>query len=264
MLTVIFGLMVITASIWYFNRPQHHTPMQQASSSAPKPEPVKPVMLTLPGAKPITALHQDYNSPTSEWVVASKDHPLPDPHYRPADLVVPNVAVNTSKSTDEQSVNKQITPAVEALFAAAKQNGYELMVASGFRSYELQNTYFTHYAATYGYDEANKFSALPGQSEHQTGWTLDVSLTSRECYLDACFGDMPAGKWLAAHAAEYGFIIRYPADKTAITKYSYEPWHIRYVGTDLAGALKQGGLTLDEAYPALQKALTELKKRGEV
>ena len=244
---------------------QPHTAKQQQSSPTKVTPPViKPVTVALPGATPITALHEDYLSPTSQWVVTSKDHPLPDPHYRPADLAVPNVSVNTQKSTDEQSINRQIAPSVEALFAAAKQNGFDLMVASGFRSYELQNTYFTSYAATYGYDEANKFSALPGQSEHQTWWTLDVSLTSRECYLDACFGTTPAGKWLAEHAAEYGFIIRYPADKTAITKYDYEPWHIRYVGVDLARALGQSGLTLDEAYPYLQQALTELKKRGDV
>ena len=75
---------------------------------------------------------------------------------------------------------------------------------------------------------------------------------------------MAAGKWIAANSYKYGFIIRYPADKTEITKYQYEPWHIRYVGIPLATALHQSGLTLDEAYPYLQAARDELVKAGKI
>ena len=77
-------------------------------------------------------------------------------------------------------------------------------------------------------------SAKPGSSEHQTGLTLDVSSESVGCALEESFGDTSDGKWLAKNCHKYGFIIRYPKDKTKITGYSYEPWHIRYVGRKLA------------------------------
>lgn len=223
-----------------------------------------PVVLRIPGEKPISALTEDYLSPDSLWVVVSKQHPLAEPHYRPVTIEKPPVAVNESKSLEEQSLRSDVKLPVEQLFAAAKTAGFDFMIASGYRSYDLQQTYFSNYSAQYGEAAANKFSAKPGQSEHQTGLGLDISLTSRECYLDTCFGDLAAGKWLAAHAHEYGFILRYPADKTAITEYQYEPWHFRYVGSDLAGALHSSGFTLDEAYPHLQKTRDELKKSEKI
>lgn len=261
---VVLGLIFLAQHSGLFVSSHSQQTSQVSSPTTKEPEVKKPVILTLPGVAPITALLQDYNSPTSQWVVVSKDHPLPDDHYTPAAITVPNVPLNTQKTTAENSVNTQTALAVEQLFADAKQNGFDFMIASGYRSYDLQATYFNSYAANYGRDAANQFSALPGQSEHQTGFALDISLTSRECYLDTCFGDMDAGKWLAAHAVDYGFILRYPAEKTGITKYQYEPWHFRYVGKELASALKQVNLTLDEAYPYLQATLTELKQRGDI
>ncbi len=231
-------------------------------NKTPPPEPT-PITLSLPGTKPITAVIEDYTQPSSTWVVVSKDHPLGNQSYRPKDLAMPptSVATNTQKSTDEQSLRQTIFEPTVALFDAAKKSGFDLFVASGFRSYELQKTYFDNYARTSGEAAANMYSAHPGQSEHQTGIAFDISLVSRECYLETCFGETTAGKWLAEHAYEYGFILRYPADKTEITKYQYEPWHFRYVGIDLARALHESKLTLDEAYPYMQKALEELKKQ---
>lgn len=223
-----------------------------------------PVKVVLPGASSIDALKEDYGKSSSLWVVVSKDFQLADLQYRPTDLVVPSVTTNSAKTKDEQSVSGRIQPSLEALFASVKTAGYDLMVASGFRSYDLQQQYFTSYSAAYGETAANKFSARPGQSEHQTGLSLDISYVDRSCYLDTCFGEKPAGMWLATHAWEYGFILRYPADKTEITKYQYEPWHFRYVGKDLAKALHQSGLTLDEAKPYLDKADAELKTRAEI
>lgn len=243
-------------------KPNSHASVAQPNTGNQKKS--APVTVAIPGAKPIPALTQDYSQPSSLWVVVSKDLPLTQPRYAPLSLTKPSTATNTQKSEEEQSLRSDVIPAVESLFAAAKAAGFDLMVASGYRSYELQQTYFTGYSGQYGEEAANKFSARPGQSEHQTGLSLDISLVSRECYLDTCFGKTPAGQWLAAHAYEYGFILRYPEDKTTITKYQYEPWHFRYVGKDLAAALHASGLTLDEAYPYLQTALTELRRRGEV
>ncbi len=222
----------------------------------------KPITLSLPGTEAIPTLKENYSSPSSLWVVVSKNHPLSEERYVPSNLVVPNFKTRTDKSTAEQSLRSDIAPAAKELFDAAAAAGHDVMLASGYRSYELQQTYFSNYAKIYGEEAANKFSARPGQSEHQTGLAFDISLSSRQCYLEVCFGETEAGKWLAAHAYEYGFVLRYPADKTEVTQYQYEPWHFRYVGRNLARALHESGLTLDEAYPYLQTALAELKARG--
>ena len=82
---------------------------------------------------------------------------------------------------------------------------------------------------------------------------MDLSTRDMKCYLEECFGDTPAGKWLATHAHVYGFILRYPKDKNGITDFIYEPWHFRFVGKNLATALYESGLTLDEAWPYMTK-----------
>lgn len=256
-LTVIF---IICGAILWSTRSsapqqtqQHPT---QQSESATQTE--KSIAVSLPGADAIEARLEDYNDPTSLWVVVNKDLPLSDPQYRPSDLTLLADTSRTDKSNDERSIRAVAVQDFTTMIADAKTAGYDLIIGSGFRSYALQATYYNNYVATYGVERANQFSAKPGQSEHQTGLVADITLRSMQCYLDTCFGDTAAGKWLAANVPTYGFIIRYPADKTEITKYQYEPWHIRYVGKSLAGALKQSGLTLDEAYPYLQKTRTEL------
>lgn len=222
------------------------------------------IQLELPGVAPIAAQAEDYNSPASLWTVVSKDYPLSEQQYRPGDLELTTLPARSDKSADERSVRALIVPDLTALFADAKAAGHDIMIASGFRSYDLQQTYFRSYSHSYGEEAASKFSARPGQSEHQTGLSLDIAYANRECYLDTCFGQKPAGVWLAANAHTYGFVLRYPADKTEVTKYQYEPWHFRYVGRDLAGALHESGLTLDEARPYLQEALAKLKAQNKI
>ena len=209
--------------------------------------------ITLPEAEPIVALSEDYTQDNSLWRLVNKTHPLSDLNYRP-ELAKPNVDTRQDKSLDEQSVRQDIVPVVEELFATAKDAGHDLEIGSGFRSAELQNTYHTNYARVYGQAAADATSAKPGYSEHQTGLAIDISTTDRTCYLEKCFGDTPAGGWLRDNAHLYGFILRYPEGKEGIIDFNYEPWHFRYVGKDLAGALKASGLTLDEAEPYLTKA----------
>jgi D-alanyl-D-alanine carboxypeptidase len=225
------------------------------STPAVKEEATK---VSLPGADAIDARLEDYNSPTSIWVVVNKSIPLSEQSYAPSDLTLLSATSRTDKSNDERSIRTVAVADFNDLITAAKGAGYDLIVGSGYRSYDLQAYYYNHYVSVSGEAQANKYSAKPGQSEHQTGLAADITLRSLQCYLDTCFGDTPAGKWLSANAVSYGFIIRYPADKTEITKYQYEPWHIRYVGKPLARALQQSGLTLDEAYPYLQQARTKL------
>jgi D-alanyl-D-alanine carboxypeptidase len=96
---------------------------------------------------------------------------------------------------------------------------------------------------------ADSQSARPGYSEHQTGLAVDVEPTSRKCEVEACFGDTPEGKWVAANAHKFGFIIRYPKNMQSVTGYIYEPWHIRYVGKELAGEMhKQNIATLEQFF----------------
>ena len=205
-------------------------------------------MIQLPGAEPITALTGDYAQDDHLWRLVNKTHALNDPQYRPHDLQFASVPSRTNKSTDERSLRRDIMPYVEMLFAAADEAGFSLHIGSGFRSYDLQDLYYTNYRAVYGQAAADSFSTKPGYSEHQTGLAMDVSTVDNYCYLEECFGDTPAGVWLAKHAHEYGFILRYPQGKDGITDFTYEPWHFRYIGTDLAKALVDSGLTLDEAW----------------
>lgn len=249
---------------WWHLLQQTHQPTNTAQNTSQHPTSPELITLALPHTSAITALKENYDDPTSQWVVVSKDHPLPDSSFVPSDLAKAPVTANPSKSSEEQSLRSLIFPAVSKMFGDAKSAGYDLMIASGYRSYALQKTYFDNYARTDGVEAANKYSALPGQSEHQTGLSFDISYTDRHCYLDTCFGETPAGVWLATHAYEYGFVLRYPADKTEITKYQYEPWHFRYVGTDLANALHKSNLTLDEAYPYLQETLKKLRDQKQI
>ena len=220
--------------------------------------------LTIPGATPIHFEHTDFAKESSIWTVVSKTRPLADIKYVPNDLKIPEVPGNEQKSVEERSVRAVIEAPLQELFNNASINGHDIIVASGYRSYTQQQQYYQNYVRTSGETEANKFSAKPGYSEHQTGLAVDISLASRECYLEICFGETAAGKWLRDNAHLYGFIVRYPQDKTAITGYQYEPWHFRYVGIPLANALHSSNKTLDEIVPVLQSTYDELVKSGTI
>ena len=122
----------------------------------------------------------------------------------------------------------------------AKNNGYNIPLISGFRSYETQNTIYNNNVRKDGEAIANIYSAKPGQSEHQTGLAFDVGKISDN------YGETEPGKWLASNAHNYGFIIRYLKGKENITGYKYEPWHIRYVGVQVATEIYNKGITLEE------------------
>ena len=247
-LCMVVGLSFVGALVIWLLLPKHTKTITTSNAVTKQPE-----MVILPGAKPIKKQF-DTTDPDSIWTLVSKERPLNNPHFRPSNLEVVPFESNTDKTIDERSLRKDVSSHASKLFSDAKLAGFDLILASGFRSYELQQSYFNAYSSASGETEANMFSARPGQSEHQTGMAFDVSLTSRQCYLEVCFGETAAGKWVANNATSYGFIVRYPAEKTAITKYQYEPWHLRYVGKDLANALKQSGLSLDEAVQIIDGA----------
>ena len=126
------------------------------------------------------------------------------------------------------------------LSQAAAESGLEIYMGSGFRSYDEQVVVYNDYVIRDGKQAADTFSARPGHSEHQTGLTIDCNSINDE------FGYTDEAFWLAKHAHEYGFIIRYEKDKEDITGYQYEPWHIRYVGSEAATYMYENHLCLEE------------------
>lgn len=183
--------------------------------------------------------------PDEITVLVNKRFSLPA-DYRPGDLVEPNVPFIFKEKEEKRMMRKEAAQALELLFAGAKKDGIHLAGVSGFRSYDTQKWLFDYYVRTQGEEVARKYSAEPGQSEHQTGLAMDVSGSTGECAADDCFAGTPEARWVADHAAEYGFIIRYPKGKEAITGYNYEPWHLRYVGTAMSKQIAAKGLTLEE------------------
>ena len=130
------------------------------------------------------------------------------------------------------------------------------MLASAYRSYTLQKALYKLYVQEQGKAVADTRSARPGYSEHQTGLAVDLEPLDRTCEVQSCFGQTDEGQWLAAHAHTFGFIIRYTEGHEKTTGYMYEPWHIRYVGKDLATKVHAKGNQTLEAFFKLGKAGT--------
>lgn len=177
------------------------------------------------------------DSPDSLWVVANKKRPLPASY-------VSRELAGIDGSFLEADANQQ----TKHLIDAAKKDQVPLKVISGYRSYQDQKKVYESYVRKDGQAMADTYSARPGFSEHQTGLAADLGNTNGTCDLEICFETTPGGAWMAAHAHEYGFIIRYGKDKTPITGYQYEPWHIRYVGKELAAEMNKTGQTMEEFF----------------
>ena len=137
-------------------------------------------------------------------------------------------------------INPEAQAAFDRMQAAAHDEGLNIYISSAFRSYDYQKGLYERYVARSGKAEADRYSARPGHSEHQTGLAFDLNT------IDISFADTEEYVWLREHCAEYGFIIRYPENGEAITGYMYEPWHIRYLGEDIAKKVYDSGLTLEE------------------
>lgn len=184
---------------------------------------------------------------TSMRVVVNKDRYLPD-GYEPSDLVIPDVPFSYGdvEAQEKSHLRKEAADALEQLFEGAKSANIELYAVSGYRSYARQKNIYDRNVSIKGEEEAAKVSAFPGTSEHQTGLAMDVSALSVNNELEQSLGDTEEGRWIADHAQEYGFIVHYLKGKEEQTGYSYEPWHIRYVGKELAEAVHASGLSLEE------------------
>lgn len=163
--------------------------------------------------------------------VANKKHALPY-DYVPGDLRT----VNVDRSANWQMRDEAAT-ALENMFAAASDDGVTLVACSGYRSAVYQDQLYSGYVQSYGTATADSISSRPGYSDHQTGLAMDIGDHDQATVFTTDMKNTPEGKWLYAHAHEYGFILRYPEGKESITGYSFEPWHYRYVGTATASAM---------------------------
>ena len=202
-------------------------------------------------AKEISKVDDNY------LLLVNRTHPLAQ-SYKPGDMVtVKSVVSNIGSKGETDQLRKVAADAFEAMVAAAAKDGINIKMRTGFRSYEYQrDRLYNPYVKQYGQKEADKFSAKPGQSEHQTGLALDIGGESQKYALSREFGNTKEGIWVAEHCHEYGFIIRY-TDGTKdtpgkTTGYISEPWHLRYVGVEAAAKLVEGGWLLEEYLGVLE------------
>ncbi|MFJ5963120.1 D-alanyl-D-alanine carboxypeptidase family protein [Bacillus sp. NPDC093026] len=191
-------------------------------------------------------------NPENILALVNKEYALPGT-YKPSDLVVPKVEFSFSEDIEKRYIRKEAAEALAKLFNRAKKENYELVAVSGYRSYDRQKTIFDSEVKIKGKEKAQEAVALPGESEHQTGLAIDISSKSAGFEISEKFGETPDGKWVAKNAYKYGFIIRYPKGKEDITKYEYEPWHLRYVGKEAAKAMHDHDLTFEEYMNKVKK-----------
>ncbi|MCD7894316.1 MAG: M15 family metallopeptidase [Erysipelotrichaceae bacterium] len=189
---------------------------------------------------PETCKAEEVEDPTDITVLVNKLHDI-NKEWEPDDLVA---------VCDNQDIylRKEAAKAYEVFYNAAVKQGIELYSISGYRTYETQETYWNNQKSVYDITYASQYSAYPGRSEHELGLAMDVSYKTTGDRLSEEVADSDIGKFIVSDAYKYGFILRYPQDKTDITNYNYEPWHIRYVGVELATYLYENNLTLEEYY----------------
>jgi zinc D-Ala-D-Ala carboxypeptidase len=190
---------------------------------------------------------------TNVMALVNKEFFLPE-DYVPEDLVKPDVEFSFGDVDIEKSLlRKDAAKGLEIMFNDAAKNGIELYAVSGYRSYIRQKSLYDAEVKRVGIEKAEQAVAIPGASEHQSGLAMDISSKSNRFYLNAAFANTPEGEWLKENAHRFGFILRYPKEKTAITNYMYEPWHFRYVGEKAAGIMYEHNWTLEEYFNEVKK-----------
>jgi zinc D-Ala-D-Ala carboxypeptidase len=189
-------------------------------------------------------------APDSIPVLVNKQNKLPE-NYEPVDLIDPSIPFIFKEKSAKRKMRSEAAGEIEKLFEAAKKQGVDLLGVSAYRSHETQMTLFNYYVEKDGYESAITYSAPPGTSEHETGLAIDITGGDGKCAAEQCFAGTKEAEWLENNAAEYGFIIRYPKGKEEITGYQYEPWHLRYVGKEIAKNITKRGITLEEYYNSI-------------
>lgn len=183
----------------------------------------------------------DYN------ILVNKDNPLPRAH-------IPNNLVDAeSKYKDNVLIDEKVKESFDKLKKEASKYGYQIDIESGYRDFDYQEKIYNKLLEEKGFAYAVTRIAEPGKSEHQTGLAIDFCIYKEDkCYIEHDIKELEETKWVHQNAHKFGFILRYPEGKEDITKYSYEPWHLRYVG-DLASNLYHKKITLEEYYEEKEK-----------
>lgn len=160
-------------------------------------------------------------------------------------------SVELTELSNGQKVDSRIYPYLQEMFDAAREEGVYPVVREGYRTAEEQQEILEDRIQTYinqGYSRsraertAKEWVALPGTSEHQLGIAVDINADKSMCSNEEVYA------WLAENAYKYGFILRYPPEKQEITGTSYEPWHYRYVGVEVAREIYEQGICLEEYF----------------
>lgn len=232
-------------------------------SATPLPPPA-----AVTGAAPGSALQQlfatgtaaskdkallDVGNPASPLVLVNKRNPLQPLNYVPTDLVAPELGGGNGA---EVLLRSEAAAAVERMIAAAAAENVHITVKSSYRSYAKQLELYNGYVADKGVQAADSTSARAGFSEHQTGLALDIGDADAgpDCDFNSCFAGTAAGQWVAAHAADHGFVVRYQPGGETVTGYLPEPWHLRYLGAAVAQDMRARGIDSYERFAGLPGA----------
>ena len=256
----LLGMLVLLGALSLFawgitemlTRDPLHGVSQSAATQSPAPTQT-PVATVVPTQTPPaqTAAPQATAVPVAEtegenaWMLRLVNHtnPLPD------DFTVELGTLPNGLQFDARAIDQ-----LEKMLDDGNASGLQLMVCSAYRSIARQDQLFEQMKQQYiaqgmteqeAYDKTSTIRTPHACSEHSSGLAADIVAVNYQT-LDDGFGDTPEAKWLAAHAVEYGFILRYPKDKEDITGIIWEPWHFRYVGVENAQKIKDSGLCLEE------------------
>lgn len=232
----------ITAALQETATPAAPSTTTQPPSVPPTPEPTP---------EPAPARSYDLDTPTSVTVVVNKQRPLNPIDWAPEDLVLPAGTPNVWG----HPIRAEAASALEQMYAAASAAGVPFTITSGYRDFGMQQSIYEDLVAQGGVEFADRDTARPGYSEHQTGLAVDL-FGEEGCRLDACFGETATGLWLRENAFQFGYILRYDDGQQATVGYTYEPWHFRYVGVDVSTAMHDQGIANLEDFFGLPPAPT--------
>lgn len=195
-------------------------------------------------------------NPSNLLTLVKKGFYLPE-DYEP-ELVDPEIPV--APDCQNPKMTKETSDALTKMYKAAKQEGLELVVNSAYRSYQTQVETMADFVARYNTQYANEYVAQPGASEHQTGLGVDLTSQSVVEGKRITFGDTEEYRWVIKNCARFGFIIRFEDGTDGITGIAHEPWHLRYVGEDVAKEIQKNGWTFEE-YCLYNNVMPEVKEQ---
>lgn len=224
---------IITLLFLVFDQPSKPKPIQPIET----PSVSEPVETQQPE---VEIIDYDFDRDDSIQRLVNSDHPL-DPSYEPSDLV----EVPVTNNHDHQLLRKEASDALVEMFDAAKEEGIELKLVSGYRDYTLQKSLWYTYVNKCGYKTANRIDCLPGKCEHQLGLAVDLGFKDGKCELKWCVDKHQGYDWLVDNSYKYGYILRYPKDSEDITGLMYSPWSFRYLGKECAKDVYDSGFVFD-------------------